>query len=236
MKRTLCFALSVVALVAIPIRSVHAKTIVVAVIDSGVDAAVPNLCHRSHISFAKKLPNPLVDENGHGTHIAGLISTNAGTGDYCIVSVKYYDPAMTGLQNLQNIINAVRYAVSIKVDFINISGGGPEFSEDEFAAIEEALDAKITLVTAAGNEHSDLDKTCDFFPACYDPRLVVVGNLQKAPEGRAPSSNYGNKVTRWEVGTDLLSTLPGGKTGRMTGTSQSAAVATGKLVKEALGK
>ena len=254
-------------LIVIPFKVASAKTVTIAVIDSGIDYRLPNLCRFGHKSFVKRLPNPLVDEHGHGTHVAGLINSNAGEGNYCLVAIKYYDPAAPGSVNLQNMVKAIQYAVNIKAKFINISGGGPEFNESEFLVIKKALDKKIKVVVAAGNGDEagvgvDLDKKCNYYPACYDKRIISVGNLKITKDfrkldadwkmlaikagmadklgsyetDRAPSSNFGKVVTRWEVGTDVESTLPDGKTGRMTGTSQATAVATGKLVRELLKK
>lgn len=244
------------ALLISPLAS--AKTLTVAVIDTGVDGTLPHLCkmgHRSFLTYGKNSKgkpisgDPLIDMHGHGTHVAGLINQNAGNTDYCIVSIQYYSDANSGRQNLKNMIAALRHAIDIKVDYINISGGGPEPQPDEKALIEEALKNGIKLVLAAGNGDDrsvgiDLSKNCTYFPACYDQRIVVVGNLKKAlptsyvptENQRSPSSNYGTRVNRWEVGTDCTSNLPNGKTGQMSGTSQATAVATGKLIKEQLSK
>lgn len=241
----------------------QAKTLTIAVIDTGIDKASPNLCRMGHKSFVKDLPNPLSDEHGHGTHVAGLISQNAGIGDYCLIAIKYYSPAQTGRQNLDAMVQAIRYAINIKADFINYSGGGPEPDLREKALINKGLNRGVRIVVAAGNENDDLGKKCNYFPACYDRRLVVVGNLRiikdnntldedwkyiaiatgfddkinkKVETTRSPSSNYGTYVKRWEIGTDCLSNLPGGKRGYMSGTSQATGVATGKLVKERLAR
>ena len=64
-----------------------------------------------------------------------------------------------------------------------------------------------------------------------------MGNMLETYETRrSPSSNYGKRVTQWEVGTDQKSSLPGGKTGYMSGTSQATGVATGKALKARLSK
>jgi hypothetical protein len=91
---------------------------------------------------------------------------------------------------------------------------------EEREVVKEALDAGITVVTAAGNEHSDLDSKCDFFPACIDSRVVSVGCSD------CVQSNTGKVIKIWEHGKAITA---GGYT--MTGTSQATAVFTGKLVK-----
>ena len=223
--------------------SVQAKTLVVAVIDTGVDKSVSHLCKMGHRDFVKTVVpfasgDPLVDVHGHGTHIAGLIAQNAGSGDYCIVSLRYYRAQAN--DNLLSMKEALKYAIAIKADVINISAGGNDPDLEEKALIKRALDQHITVVTAAGNDHNNLDVSCRYYPACYDKREVVVGNLEitydsgKYRARIADTSNYGSPINRWEVGTNCLSNLPGGGKGRMSGTSQAAAVATGKIVKSKL--
>lgn len=255
MNRVLMSLAVTAALVLWPTNAVS-KTITVVVIDTGIDKlSNDKLCKYGHKSFVPSDPNPLVDSHGHGTHIAGLIRKEAGLLDYCIVSVKFYSEGNSGKQNLVNMVAALNYANNIKADFINISGGGPEFFEEEWNAIKKSLDRKATVVVAAGNEKNNLDEVCNYYPACYDKRIVMVGNLFKTviPSWvrdlsylktvadmiagtptlqKAPSSNYGKRVTRWEIGTDVESVLPNGKHGKLTGTSQATGVATGKLIRE----
>lgn len=237
------------------------KTIVVAVLDTGIDKDNPHLCKKGHFDFVRNKPGTY-DMHGHGTHIAGIIAKEAGDDNYCIVSLKYYSDANTSKMNINNTIKALRYAIDLKVDFINYSGGGSNSNPEEKKLIEEAQKKGIVVVAAAGNEHEDLDKDCNYFPACYNTNVIMVGNLEvnregpkliKDPGWRAlaeaanmveelskvkskPSdtSNFGKRVTVWEEGTNVMSTLPGGRTGPMSGTSQATAVHTGKLVKAKL--
>lgn len=210
-----------------------AEMLKVAVIDTGVDRNDKHLCKSEHKSFSSLETDPLQDNNGHGTHIAGLIEQYAKDKKYCIVAIKFHSPRASGKENTDNMIKAIHYAVAIHADFINISGGGGNSEREESRVIFMALNLGIKVVVAAGNERHDLSKDCNYFPACYDKRLIVVGNLKKHSDqtiDRAPSSNYGTQVNRWEIGTDVVSNLPGGKQGKMTGTSQATAIATGKLI------
>lgn len=241
MKTLIKIVILAALLATIPLKA-SAKTLTVAVIDTGIDYRLPNLCRFGHKSFVPFLPDPLKDEHGHGSHVAGLISSNAGIGDYCLVSIKYYSDKAKDSDNGDRYLQAIQYAINIHVDFINLSNGGEDYQPREKDLIEQALGNGIKIVASAGNEGKNLGRhpflndgldTCVYFPACYDNRITVVGNIERSSL-RSPSSNYGNYVKRWEIGTDVLSTLPGGRTGRMTGTSQSAGIATGKLIREAL--
>ena len=126
------------------------------------------------------------------------------------------------------MVAALRYAINIKVDFINISGGGSGFHEDERKLISSALHRGITIVVAAGNDKCQLGKgSCEYFPAMYDRRIIVVGN-GRTEKDRAPSSNWGSVVDFWIDGTEKK-----GEYGKpMSGTSQATAIQTGKLVRK----
>ena len=206
----------------------YADQVKIAVIDTGFDMRYEKgvkLCKTGHKSLTDDSTH---DNHGHGTHIAGLIAMNAKV-DYCLVIIKYYDPFHPG-NNLANTIKAFEYAISENVDMINYSGGGVEPSSQEREVIGQALDKHIIIVAAAGNEGKDFRKQ-GYYPAMYDTRIVVVGNLTKNKKGkavRAPSSNYGQEVDLQVFGTNIKSL-----NGLMTGTSQSTAIVTGRLAKYA---
>jgi subtilisin family serine protease len=205
----------------------YAKEIKVAVIDTGIDNYVGKICNNGNIDFSDQGAH---DSNGHGTHIAGLIIKNAGNSKFCLYNLKYYDPHMVNGASSKAMISALRKAIDLKVDIINISGGGLDPISEEKELIIQALNNGIKVVVAAGNEKTNLDKDCNYFPACYDSRLYVVGNLNKL-KVKNESSNYGSIVKNWEIGTDVVSSLPNGKTGQLTGTSQATAIFTGKMIK-----
>jgi len=214
----------------------------VAVIDTGFDhrstwptAPMPTatLCSDGSYNFVDNNEDA-DDPHGHGTHIAGLIAKYAKDANFCIVALRYYDSKGSDVKNLTNSVLSFRRAVELKVDFINYSGGGIARSDEECTVVKDALDAGIVVVAAAGNERSDIDDR-PYWPAMCDPRIVIVGNTDKEGEP-AESTNY----SRWpepdttnieyELGVDVLSTLTHNQFGFMTGTSQSTATMTGKLV------
>jgi major intracellular serine protease len=194
----------------------------------------------------------LNDTMGHGTHISGLIDQYAKhiflseetdiaallskEVEYCQVILKIYDIKPKNTNILKNELDALRYAISIKVDVINISGGGTDSSPEEIALTKKALDLGIKIVAAAGNNHSDITLPNNhYYPACNDPRILVVGNID-SDNKRVPSSNYGDTVTSWEIGINVLSLTDATHLAMMTGSSQACAIKSGKLVHEMLSK
>jgi subtilisin family serine protease len=105
------------------------KPIIIAVIDTGIDSHVANLCKYGHKSFVDK--SPLTDQIGHGTNMAKLIKKFAGNGEYCMVSIKWYKPNADGLDHTDNLTKAIQYAANLKVDFVNISANGTGWNRSE---------------------------------------------------------------------------------------------------------
>lgn len=219
-------------------RMIANGPMIVAVIDTGMTVSSKNkakLCKTGHKDFTSlrrtvftydtEDPVP-TDEHGHGTNIAGIITRLAGDTDYCLVILKYWNPINSKENVLEAEIKAIKYANEIGAKIINISGGGTEFSSTEQDVVKEFLDSKGILVAAAGNEGKDLNKE-PFYPALSDTRVIAVGS--KCGNDRAPSSNYGNLVTAWENGCNVF-----GFGISLSGTSQAAAVHTGKLIKKML--
>ncbi len=180
----------------------------------------------------------LTDNHGHGTHIAGIIGAEAGNGkgiagiapQVSLMVLKYYDPKVQGTDNLKNTVNSIRYAIKMKANIINYSGGGTEFSQEEHDAIEEARKQGILVVAAAGNERSNSDNH-KYFPADYGlSNIISVTAIDPSTEVLA-SSNYGTETVDIAApGQNILSTLPGNSYGYMTGTSQATAFVTGAAV------
>lgn len=222
----------------ININVLAGRTLIVAVIDTGLGinslSEKAKLCKYGHKDFTKskvfvklkKTVDPIpVDDNSHGTNIAGIIQKYAGDADYCIVIIKYYSKSGSGEDNIENTINAIEYATDIRADFINYSSGGHYYSRLEDIAIKRFLNQGGTFVAAAGNDHCDIDKK-PYYPAMNDRRIVSVGALDEVGN-IASYSNFGKSVKRWELGNQV-----NGFGIIMSGTSQATAITTGKLVRE----
>ena len=177
----------------------------------------------------------LTDNHGHGTHISGILGAKGGNGkgvsgvspNVSIMTLKYFDPRSPGLNNLENTVKSIHYAVENGAHIINYSGGGLEFSKEEKAAISKAQKKGILFVAAAGNERSNSDQK-KYYPADYDLDNVISVTAIDPDKNILPSSNYGVlTVDIAAPGKRIYSTLPKGRYGQMTGTSQATAFVSG---------
>lgn len=202
-----------------------AAMIRIAVVDTGLDVRDSRfkgkICPESKDFTGKGLEDTI----GHGTHIASIIMQYAGNANYCLLILK----AMNKKHNndLNFYLDALKYAKEQKVNIVNLSLYGDETCAEELTIIQSMPWA--VFVAAAGNDGIEIGKGNERFPASYHLKnLITVGAL--TPEGnRAVFSNYGPDVQVWENGYQDAY-LPKGKRAKLHGTSQAAAVLTGKMV------
>ncbi|MEI7972889.1 MAG: S8 family peptidase [Bdellovibrio sp.] len=182
--------------------------------------------------------NDVKDNHGHGTHVAGIIGAEAGNNTgiagvapfVSLMCLKYFDPKVAKSDNLKNTIEAIRYAIRMKVPVINYSGGGTEYSALERAAIADAERAGILFVAAAGNERSNSDQF-KYYPADYGLSNIISVTAIDPQTQVLPSSNFGTETVDLAApGMDILSTFPDNSYGKLTGTSQATAFVTGAAV------
>lgn len=222
------------------------KTITVGVVDTGIDPHHPlvskNITHPKTeqgvrrptssafgVDFSKGSEDKFApfDQNGHGTHIAGIIKSVFP--DVKMLALKYYNPQATGYENLVSTLAALKYAVDSNVDIINYSGGGPEPSIDEFRILKKAEEKGILVVAAAGNNRSNIDvKRNAYYPASYNLNNIITVTAYDPNMNILPSSNFGaKKVHIAAPGHKIASALPMGRYGYLTGTSQATAFVSG---------
>jgi subtilisin family serine protease len=212
-----------------------ASTIKVFEIDTGVDGA--HLMISPYLNKADMLAHPdnYQDYHGHGTHIAGIIVK-----DICpqvsLYSCRFYEGKLV---NWELYLNCLKRAYDEKMDFINFSGGGETFSQQEFDAFKRLSTIPIVISVAAGNENPDTHKKLNlgnpcfgYWPACLPfTNITVVGNIKQDGTINS-SSNYGMPGMVYEMGTSVWSAAPGNRMTYMTGTSQATAKHTNKLLKQ----
>ncbi len=242
------------------------RQVVVAVIDTGIDYTHEDLTdniwtnpyetpgngidddgngviddvHGARFTATGAIGDPL-DNNQHGTHVAGTIGAthNNGIGVRGVSPLVYLLPIKfleaDGSGRLSDAIAAIDYMVDLKVRLgvnikvANCSWGGGGYSPALEAAINRASEAGIIIVTAAGNSGSDNDAT-PMYPANYDiPNILSVGAIDKE-QNLASFSNYGaQSVDIAAPGVGITSTLPGQRYGSLSGTSMAAPHVSGGL-------
>jgi subtilisin family serine protease len=190
----------------------------VAVIDSGLDAGVAAdipLCSTDHMWDKTDTWS-----NKHGTNVSGLINRYTKKSHYCQIILQVFNEK-NNINVIHKIQKALRTAIDTKVDVINLSLGGINPLKKEKELIKEALDKNIVVVVASGNSGDYLSKShCNYYPACYDDRLIVV-------TGSSNNANTGPIVDFFELSVNLTAY---GIT--LSGTSQAAAVRTGKIIRK----
>lgn len=152
-----------------------------------------------------------MDDNDHGSHVAGTISATANdSGRH--VGVAYNTKLMAlkflganGFGSLSDAIECIDYAVAEGVDILNNSWGGGGFSQALLDSIEAANAAGVLFVAAAGNSALDND-SLPAYPASYDvPNVISVAAIDR--RGRlANFSNFGaTSVDIGAPGVEILS-------------------------------
>ncbi len=226
----------------------------VAVIDTGIDPMHPALA--GHVAdagwdFLTGTPggldltdgldndgDGLLDEaHGHGTHLASLILLI--NPDARILPLRVLDADGNG--DSYDVADAILYAVDHGANIINLSLSMKDPSQAVALALEFARFMGVSVFVSAGNT----GKNKFFFPANYDPRnfdldvpflpagwtesadtVTVVGSTQTT-NIKADFSAFGSFVDVVAPGADIYGAMPGGGYAWWSGTSMSAAVASG---------
>ncbi|SHF12916.1 S8 family peptidase [Desulforamulus putei] len=200
----------------------------VAVIDSGIDGSHPNLGGNLKGGINLVVPGAsYYDDNGHGTHVAGIIAAaNIGRGivgvapEAELYAVKVLD--QWGEGTILNAINALDWCLKNRIHVANMSFGTDKYS----SALEEAVRAAhrrgLLIVAAAGNDGGP--NTVDY-PSVFDETIsvAVVDSRGKL----ASFSSSGPEVDLLAPGSDIVSTYLWGSYVRLSGSSMATAHITG---------
>lgn len=186
------------------------QDMVVAIIDTGIDENHPDLKEHlweNHTSLPGKHGYDFInddadpqDDQGHGTHCAGVILEQAkkeGIASHVkFMAIKYMDEK--GTANLKRVIECYRYIINAKKQGVNVvainnSWGMDENSPELKSLIEEAGKLGILSFQAAGNTAEDLDvkKT---YPAAYRSPYTVVVAASTQNNQLADFSCYGKST------------------------------------------
>lgn len=213
------------------------STVIVAVIDTGVDYTHPDLAANMWTNTGEIAGNNVDDDNngfiddiygwdfanndndpfddyGHGTHVAGTIGavTDNGIG---IAGIAWNVKIMavkfldaSGGGTLDGAIQAINYASQNGASISNNSWGGGGYYAALHDAIEAAAARDHLFIAAAGNDGMDNDFS-PAYPASYDLDNVISVAATDHDDQLAWFSNYGEtSVDLAAPGVDILSTLP----------------------------
>lgn len=201
--------------------SLSDNQIKVAVLDTGyyLNSNTLKLCPSGHKDFTG---TGLEDIIGHGQNVSHIISDQLSNNKACLIIIKWTNNTQ-GFDDYT--LESLRYAKTIKdLKVLNFSGGGYGKRNEECKLVKELQDNGVRVVMAAGNNNHDLSDNCNYFPACCNNNVIVVGNLNE-DGSRQEISNYGTPVKYWEKGVKVRA---GGVV--QTGTSQAAAIRSGKEI------
>lgn len=243
--------LAVIATLLIPgykaIVSTREDSVVVAVLDSGIDEEHPNLAaylerrrdgkvHGYNVSHPNETAR---DELGHGTHVAGVIvneyarlTANLSTVPRLrILPVKIVD--QFGLGSTAKLALGIRWAADNGADIINISAGTTKYNNSVAEAVAYAWSRGSLIVAAAGDT---LDKSRTY-PAAL-PFVLSVGAI--GLDGQPMALNpVGERITVLARGESVESIMPtyavsltqygfaSPGTAKLSGTSQATAMVSG---------
>lgn len=159
------------------------------------------------------------DSSFHGTHVSGTISAASNNGKG-VAGVSWKSRIMPvrvlgkGGGADYDIAQGIRYAAGLpndsgmvptkKADIINMSLGGPGYTQELDDAVKAAQAAGVIVVAAAGNDNED---TSEYYPASLE-NVITVSAVDYRSD-RAPYSNYGSEVDVAAPGGDAAADANG---------------------------
>jgi subtilisin family serine protease len=221
--------------------------VVIAILDTGVDMAHPDLqdgiwtnsdeapgngvdddnngfiddVHAWDFADNDNLPT---DDHGHGTHVAGIAAArvNNGIGIAGVAgraTIMPVDVFKGGIGTYDSLIRAIIYATDNGAQVINMSLGATSYSRGEQAAVDYAWSHGVLLVASAGNL-GNVGFSTYTYPAAHT-NVIAVGATDTRDQ-RASFSSYGDYVDVTAPGSSVWSTYPGNSYRFMGGTSMAA--------------
>lgn len=180
------------------------KNIKIAVIDSGIsphdDLSIAG--GYSAVSYTSSYK----DDNGHGTHVAGIIGAkHNGYGidgiapEAQIYAVKALD--QNGSGDLQSLLQGIDWSIANRMDIVNMSLGTTSDSKILHDAVNKAYEQGVLLVAASGNDGNGKPVN---YPAAYSSVVAVSATNEK--NQLASFSTTGDEVEFSAPGTNITST------------------------------
>lgn len=197
------------------------KGVKVAVIDTGIDYSHPDLApnYKGGYNAVTGSADPL-DDQGHGTHVAGTIAAvrdNKGVAGVApaadLYAVKVLDKNGSGQYSW--IVSGIEWAIEHRMDVVNMSLGGGSGTEALRQVMIKAEEAGVTVVCAAGNDSGPVN-----YPAKY-PQAIAV-SASDSSDKIASFSSRGPELAVIAPGVAVYSTRKGGGYVNLSGTSMAS--------------
>ena len=200
-----------------------ADNVRVAVVDTGIDLDHPdlqgNIKGGINTIYSWRTAD---DDNGHGSHVAGIIA--AVNNSIGVVGVGYQIDLYAvkvlnsnGSGYVSDIIEGIQWSVNNGINVINMSLGTTSDIQSFHDAVTAAKNAGITVVSAAGNSGPG-DNTV-IYPAKYPESIAVAAT--NSSDGQPSWSSRGPEVDIAAPGNSILSTYRGGGYTTLSGTSMA---------------
>jgi subtilisin family serine protease len=182
-----------------------------------------------------------MDDNMHGTHVAGIIAAQQNNGigvsgvapNVSVAACKFLDASGSGdTAGAILCLNYYRALATRAVNPVNIiatnnSWAGGPYSQALYDAIKANQDAGILFMAAASNDGQNNDSVETYPSNFYLPNLISVAATDNNDK-LANFSNYGKvSVAVAAPGVDILATVPNGKYAYLSGTSMATPHVTG---------
>lgn len=191
------------------IETGNRSSVLVAVIDSGIDYNHPELSNQYNSSgydFVNDDADPM-DDFGHGTLCAGIIAASinntigiAGLANVSIMAEKFI--AEDGFGTVLNASQAIMHAVDAGADILSLSFVSESSSTILEDAINYAVSNDVVMVGAAGNDGTSQPN----YPSAYSN--VIAVSATNSSDLITNSSNYGSHIDLCAPGDLIYSTLP----------------------------
>jgi len=200
----------------------------VAILDTGIDLDHPDLAAnvKGGVNTINRRKSA-ADDNGHGTHVAGIVA--ALDNDIGVIgvapkaslyAVKVLD--RTGSGFVSDVIEGLQWCIAEGMDVVNMSLGTPSDIQSFHDAVTAVYAAGITQVAAAGNSGGSVE-----YPAAY-PETIAVSATDSS-NTVAPWSSYGEEIDLAAPGVNIPSTYKGDAYKTLSGTSMAAPHVTGTV-------
>jgi subtilisin family serine protease len=181
------------------------------------------------------------DDNGHGTHCAGILGASGDNGEGItgaawrtkIVSAKFL--AQNGGGRISDALKGIYYGIALKQAGHNIvvsnnSWGMNSYSAALYTAIQASEEVGIAFVAAAGNNRQHTDEN-PHYPSSFNLDGIIAVASTDSEDRLSTFSNFGPRsVDIAAPGTSILSSYISSIYERLSGTSMATPQITGVVI------